>query len=244
VQPATDVQARPCRPTVSCTADIVSPGAFEVEAGGLFSKAPGERQAAFPVLLKQTLTPLLQLQVGSNGYTFLTGNAPAKYLDNVFVGPKLHLRDQGDIWPSLALSAQVSLPTFPATGYSRSDNAFFVGYLSKDLGPVHVDWNVGIDVWRLNDSPITQEFTALALSASLPASLGLALEAYAFSDALPVAARDGGLRAALTVTARSWLVLDFGGDAGWFPSTRAYSLFFGMTIVPVVLWESRRSPNM
>jgi hypothetical protein len=35
-------------------------------------------------------------------------------------------------------------------------------------------------------------------------------------------------------------MFDVGGDAGWFPSTRAYSVFFGMTIVPVVLW--RRAP--
>jgi hypothetical protein len=39
---------------------------------------------------------------------------------------------------------------------------------------------------------------------------------------------------------RPWLVFDCGGDVGLFPSTRAYSLFIGMTIVPVLLW---RDPN-
>jgi hypothetical protein len=39
---------------------------------------------------------------------------------------------------------------------------------------------------------------------------------------------------------RPWLVFDCGGDVGFFPSTRAYSLFIGMTIVPVLLW---RDPN-
>jgi hypothetical protein len=39
------------------------------------------------------------------------------------------------------------------------------------------------------------------------------------------------------VTARPWLVVDAGGDAGFFPSTRSVSVFLGMTIVPVVLWR-------
>jgi hypothetical protein len=40
----------------------------------------------------------------------------------------------------------------------------------------------------------------------------------------------------LSLTPKPWLVFDFGGDVGWFPSTRAHSLFLGMTIIPVVLW--------
>ena len=64
--------AHPCRPTVSCTADLTSPGTLEVEAGELAAVASGGAHvASFPVLLKQTFTPLLQLQVGSNGYTSL-----------------------------------------------------------------------------------------------------------------------------------------------------------------------------
>ncbi len=223
---------------MSCTADIVAPGSFEVEAGELFSRmGGGSRQLAFPVLLKQTLAPFLQIQAESNGYTVLAGDAPAKYFDNVFIGAKFHLHDQGDLWPSFALSAAASLPTFREAGYARYDDASLVGYASKDLGRIHVDWNIGVEAWRLNEAPVPQAFTALAVSASLFSVLGAALEGYAFSDAAPVAARDGGLRAALSGTPRSWLVLDAGGDVGWFPSTRSYSLFFGMTVVPAVLWR-------
>jgi hypothetical protein len=31
-----DTQTLPCRPTIACTADIVPPGAFELETGVLF----------------------------------------------------------------------------------------------------------------------------------------------------------------------------------------------------------------
>jgi hypothetical protein len=230
-------QARPCRPTVSCTADIAAPGRLEAEAGALDSSVGGgaAHVLSFPFLLKQTLTPLLQLQVGSNGFTAVDGSA--RYLDNVFVGPKLHLLDQGDVVPSLAVSAALSLPTFRADGYSRDDDVFVTGYASKDIAFVHADANLGLLFWRVEGSALTQAFTSLALSPSLPAPFGAALEGYYFTDASPVAPRDGGVRVALGLTARPWLVLDAGGDAGFFPSTRAYSLFFGATIIPVVFYR-------
>jgi hypothetical protein len=235
-------QVHPCRPTVSCTADIVSPGSLEAEAGALYSRiASGTAQAlSFPFLLKLTLTRLFQLQVGSNGYTFVDTDPSAHYLDNVYVGPKLHLHDQGDFWPSLALSAQVALPTFEAQGYARHDDVFVTAFASKDVGWLHFDWNVGALFWGVEGSPATQAFTALALSPSLPAPFGCAVEGYYFSDAAPLAPRDGGVRVAGTVAARSWLVFDVGGDVGFFPSTRAFSLFLGATLIPVVFWHQQQ----
>jgi hypothetical protein len=238
--PSDSDAARPCRPTVSCTADITAPGSLEAEVGALYSKLGSDGRAwAYPVLLKQTFTPLLQIQVGSNGYTVLhsaPGVPAARRIDNLVVGPKLHLLDQGFIAPSIALSAQASLPVF-ATG---NDAAFFTGHASKDLGPVHIDWNVGLDIWWGDggNSAVTQPFTALALSASPLPPFGLALEGYAFASAQPYAPRDGGVRAAITSTPRPWMVFDFGGDVGWFPSTRAFSLFVGMTLVPVIFWRA------
>ncbi len=228
-------QAHPCRPTVSCTADIVAPGRREVEAGARYaSVASGAAHVlSFPVLLKQTFTPLVQLQVGSNGYTIVDATPSVRYLDNVYFGPKLHLLDQGDAWPSLALSAQLSLPTFAAAGYTRADDVFVTGYASKDMGFMHVDWNVGALLWRVDTSTSTQGFTALALSPALPSPFGVAIEGYVFSDASPVAPRDAGVRLAGSVAARSWLVFDVGGDVGFFPATRAYSLFAGATVIPV-----------
>jgi hypothetical protein len=233
-------QAHPCRPTISCTADLVAPGTFEAEIGGAVSGTTTGHLASFPLLLKQTLTRFLQVQVGSNGYSVVTDSSSAsqlRYVDSVFFGPKVHLRDQGDAWPSLALSAMASVPAFPAEGVARDDDVFLSAYASKDVGVVHVDWNVGADVWRVERAPATQAFTALALSVSPVPPFGLAVEGYYFADAAPVAPHDGGVRVAMSVSPRSWLVADVGGDAGFFPSTRAYTFFFGMTVIPAVLWR-------
>jgi hypothetical protein len=236
--------ALPCRPTVSCTADITAPGTLELEGGLLVSGASeSTRTWSYPFLLKQTLTRWLQLQVASNGFTTIRGLAPAQYLDNIGLGAKLHLADQGAAWPSLAVTALVSVPTFDRDGYLRIYDGFLTGHASKDVAWLHVDWNVGVNVWRLEGAPVAQGFTALALSTSLPPPFSIALEGYGFTDAAPIAPRDGGLRAALGTTARSWLVFDLGGDVGFFPSTRAYSVFVGMTVIPVVWWRPPAAPG-
>lgn len=64
-------------------------------------------------------------------------------------------------------------------------------------------------------------------------------ESYYFGDARPVALRDGGFLFAFSHSPKPWLVNDFGADVGLFPSTRSYSLFVGMTIVPGLLWVTR-----
>jgi hypothetical protein len=71
----------------------------------------------------------------------------------------------------------------------------------------------------------------------LPAPFGVTLEGYVFSDAPPVAPRDGGIRGAIGVTTRAWLVFDFGADAGFLPSTREYSAFVGMTVIRAIFWR-------
>jgi hypothetical protein len=231
-------QAHPCRPTVSCTADIAAPGTLEIEVGEQYARssavgAPSE--LSFPVLLKQSIAKIVQIQAGSNGYTAIDTTPIARYLDNVYFGPKLHVHDQETVWPSLSLSAELSVPTFVATGYARGDDVFVTAYASKDVAFLHFDWNVGALLWHVDDAATTQAFTALAVSPALPSPWGAAVEGYVFSDASPWATRDGGVRLAASYAARPWLVLDVGGDAGIFPSTHAYALFTGFTVIPVVL---------
>jgi hypothetical protein len=183
----------------------------------------------------------LQVQVGSNGYTWLRTSPNANYFDNLFLGPKCHLIDQSKFVPSLALSGEVSVPTFAADGYVRNTDLFFVGYASKDFGPIHLDVNGGLNLWRLNASARAQGYGSAVLSTTLPANFGVEAEGYFFSSGGSAANRDGGFRAALTYSVRPWLVVDAGGDAGYFPSTRAYTVFAGVTVIPVVFWRPAKS---
>jgi hypothetical protein len=235
--PDDETTSLPCRPTIACTADIVKPGLFELETGILFRRLGSTRQWTFPFLAKLTLTSFMQLQVGSNGYTTQFDGAPARYFDNVSPGVKFHLLDQGLVLPSLSLSGAVGVPVIEhQQGFIPADDAFFIGYITKDFGRLHADLNLGLNDWGIDSSPRAQEWGALALSAPLPPPFGVMIEFYYFTDAAPFAGRDGGWLFALSVSPRPWLVFDFGGDIGYFPSSRAYSSFVGMTIVPVKLW--------
>ncbi len=237
VEPPGDTRSLPCRPTIACTADMVPPGAFELETGATFRHLEtADRQWSFPLLAKLTLTRWAQLQVGSNGYTEVQGPDAARFFDNVTAGVKLHLVDQGPVAPSVSLSGAASVPGPPQEGYVRADDALFIAYITKDFGPLHADLNLGANDFRVAH-PRAQEWVALALSVPLPAPFGVMVEEYYFTDASPFATRDGGTLFAISHSPKPWLVFDVGGDVGSFPSTRAYSAFVGMTIVPVLLWK-------
>jgi hypothetical protein len=239
--PDSNTQIFPCRPTIACTADISAPGTLELEAGALYRHVAAPRpEWTFPFLFKLSLAPWMQVQLGSNGFT--TGQDPgvASYLDNLDVVAKLHFQDADahGLAPSLAASAALSVPTVRGQeGYSSAYDAFLVAYASKDIGPIHADGNVGLNLWNLDTTVTPQEFATLALSMSLPSPFGIMAEAYYFSDQAPVVTHDGGLLVAVSHSPRPWLTFDVGGDIGFFPSARALSTFVGLTVAPAVLWR-------
>ena len=225
--------ALPCRPTIACTADFVPPGVLEIESGYIYRRlAGGVNQSSLPFLVKLTVAPWAQLQLGSNGPT-LQGDA--HYLDDVTAGVKLRLHGQTAHVPSISVSAALSAPTFAASGYLRTYDALFTAYVTKDLGWLHADWNLGGNVWAIDGTPITQAWTALALSTQLGAGVGVMVEGYGFSDASPIAPRDAGLLAAVSYQPSWWIVVDAGPDVG-LVSTRVGSVFVGVTFIAGELW--------
>ena len=232
VFPDPSYSALPCRPTIACTADIVPPGVLELESGYIYRRlGSGAHQSSIPFLAKLTLLEWVQLQVGSNGPTVASAPSEARYFDDVTLGLKVHVRAQSAHAPSISLSATLSIPTFQATGYTRTYDALFTAYATKDFGWLHADWNVGANAWRIEGAPLPQVWSALALSVQLPRRFGAMLEGYYFSDAAPVNPHDGGILAALSFQPRRWIVLDAGPDVGLVRSTRVASAFVGVTVI-------------
>jgi len=194
------IQALPCRPTIACTADLVPPGVLELEAGGIYrSLAGGVKEETFPFLAKLTLAKWLQLQLGSNGYT--REGAPSgtiNYFDNLTVGGKFHLFDQEKYVPSVSFSFAVSVPSAAQAGYAEYDDVLLTAYVSKDIGPLHVDINAGLNRLGVNAAALSQGWGSVVLSTSLPKGFGIGVENYYFSPATPFASRDGGGLAAVS----------------------------------------------
>jgi hypothetical protein len=234
-----DHQALPCRPTIACTANLVPPGSVEIEMGYLFRqlRAPAT-QHSVPLLAKLTLAEWVQLQVGGNGPSFVNAPVPTLYLDDLVAGFKFHLADQTNRRPSLSWSVALSSPISSAPGFTRSYDLLYTLYVTKDFRWLHADLNLGLNLWQLEGPTRPQPWVALALSVELPHRFTVMAESYYFADASPISSQDGGLLAALAYAPRRWIVLDVGGDVGYFQSKRAYSLFAGATLFIVDLWQT------
>jgi hypothetical protein len=229
---------------VSCTADLVPPGTLEIEAGYLARRAPPRGYVhSEPLLFKLTLAEWVQIQLGGNGHVFTTGDVARslRYLDDITFGPKIHFHDQTELTPSLAVSASLNVPSWDRQPeFPFAYDASFWGYASKDVGPFHFDLNGGLNIWQFDLSPSYQEFITLASSVALPARLGAMLESYYFTNAGAIAPRDGGVLMAMSWSPRAWVMFDAGVDIGMFPSTRSYSVFSGLTIIPYDFWDTDR----
>jgi hypothetical protein len=242
--PDDDMRVLPCRPTISCSADIVPPGALEIELGYAARRVrPDGFFQMQPVLLKLTVLWWLQVQLGTNGYVFSSGDVSRslQYIDDVSVGLKTHFLDQTDVAPSLAASAAISIPTpYRNDTFPFAYDASFWVYASKDYGPVHLDLNGGLNVWQfdLNERSL-QPFVSLAGAVALPLGLGAMAESYWFDDGGPIALRDAGLLLAGSYAPNRRVLFDAGVDVGFVPTTRTYTLFAGVTFIPGRLWGAQ-----
>jgi hypothetical protein len=240
------MRVMPCRPTISCSADIVPPGALEVEFGYAARRVrPDGFFHLQPLLVKLTLLTWLQIQLGTNGYVFPSGEVlrSLQYIDDVSVGFKIHFVNQTAVAPSLAASAALSIPTpYRNDTFPFAYDASFWMYASKDYGPAHIDLNGGLNLWQFDIRERSlQPFVSLAASVALPLGLGAMAEGYWFDYGGPIALRDAGLLMAASYSPSRRVLFDTGVDISFVPATRAYTLFAGVTFIPARLWGGATS---
>jgi hypothetical protein len=241
--PDENYRVLPCRPTVSCTADLVPPGTLEIEAGYLArSISSGGYVHAQPFLAKLTLLERLQLQVGTNGKIITTGNvvSEARYLDDISIGLKPKLLDQTSALPSVAASAALSIPSWDRhPDFPFAYDASFWAYASKDIGQFHFDLNGGLNIWEFDVSPSYQPFISAALGAPLAGGFGAILEGYAFADGgSRISPKDTGILTGLTYAPEPWIMFDAGADLGAVRQQRKWSLFTGLTVILYDFWAA------
>lgn len=229
---AQTVEAQACRPTIACMAEIVPAGYFEVEAG-YGGRSSGAFAHSGQLLLKYSLFDNLQLQLATNN-VFLAGvGIVPRAFDGVMPGVKWKINDQGTVLPSNALSVHLMMPThaFDDANQKTFDlQAWW--YLSKDIAFVHADFNLMVNVFDLGGTPTPQGLATLAIAFDLTHGFGFFTELYsAFGNAQAVPL-DGGSLNGFSFAPIDELVFDVGGDIGLYQSTRAFSLFAGVTFVP------------
>src|SRR5258708_16091005 len=126
VAPDPSDRALPCRPTIACTADLVPPGVIELESGYLYRR----------------------LGDGAN-----QSSSPFLLKLTLLEWAQLQLGSNG---PTLASAPMEARYFDDITGGSRTYDALLVVYVTKDIGWLHADWNVGVNAWRIEGAPLVQ----------------------------------------------------------------------------------------
>jgi outer membrane putative beta-barrel porin/alpha-amylase len=226
----------PCRPTIACTAEFVSPGKIELELGYAGRDLGGALQHSTPLLVKVTVTEDLQLQLGGNGLVVQRG--VGGYLDTVLLAAKARVLAQGETRPALAVSAALGVPTSHRQRTLDPTLAQGIAYVTKDLASIHADLNVGATLFARGGTTRAQPFGALALSYDLGHALTGMLETYLFADARPLDTSDHGLLAAVGWNVAPQVVIDLGADWGMGGQARRLTAFVGATMLGPRMWRS------
>ncbi len=222
-----------CQPTLACTADLAPPGTVEIELGYQpRDQSGGPTVHQLPFLLKLPLASWIEVQLASNGYTYIS--ADARYFDNVVTGAKFHLADQTSQRPSLAVTTTFAIPSPPQRGYTRAYDLGITGHASKDLGRLHLDLVAGLELYQVDGPRAYQPFTALAATYAATKKWSFAVEPHLFARAAPFAARDAGVMVAAEYAVHDWLVLDAAIDVIRGDEDAVMGLF-GVSIAPVRL---------
>lgn len=141
---------------VSDGADIAERGTLEVETDYAQTWSDSAIASSGAALLKYSLSDSLQLQLGTDNLITVQSGAATQTLDGVYFGPKLVLRDQGEIAPSISVSAMVSLPTRGGDdALTQTVDAYLCAYASRDVLGVHTDVNLGVNLLSVDAAPAT-----------------------------------------------------------------------------------------
>lgn len=225
------VTAMPCRPTIACTADLVPAGNFEVELGYGARRAEALVHSG-QVLLKYSLLDSLQFQLGTVGLFSAGPGTVAHAFDGLSPGLKWKFFEGSTFVPMMSVSGHVDLPTSRESFASQQtvDLEAWV-YFSKDLGRLHGDLNFAVKVVDVT-RPQVQGLVANSWSTSLWGPFSVFTELYTTLGGSEALAKDGGWLSGLNISPLDNLIFDVGGDVGFYPGTRTFTLFAGVTFVP------------
>ncbi len=193
--------AMPERPTVATHASTVARGFLEVEAGAEFNKTPSaDRYTHYTVVTKFGLAPRLQLSFGflQQQVTHRVTATPScpplllcaplspglvSGLGDTRVSLKWRIADDDATFGDFALQPSIKLATGGSAVGSNTTDAGLLLISSRDVGPVHIDLNVGASApiaGNGNRSDVDGVWTA-SFGGVLSGQLGWTAELFGFT---------------------------------------------------------------
>jgi len=232
---STLVASVPSRPTVSNSTDTTQCGVVELEYGWERQwVSPGVHQNDLSGGLRLGLTPNLDFHWASADFLSMVDPTGARSgFGDTWLGLKYRFLRQTDHAPSLGVFYVAKVPSADdknGMGTGRVDHA--ISFLaSKDIGRVHIDFNV---TQLLAGCQATDGFdhnTGLALSSSIPLTkrLGLVTEGYGYTSLNRDKPAFASTTVGFTYQVQRRLILDSGIDIGVTSDAPQTRVFAGIT---------------
>jgi hypothetical protein len=234
----------PSRPTVSNATDTTQCGAVELEYGWERQwVSTGTHQTDVSGGLRLGLTPSLDFHWASADFlSMVNPNAVHSGFGDSWLGLKYRFSRQNKHVPSFGVFYQAKVPSADdknGMGTGQVDHA--ISFLaSKDIGRVHLDFNV-IEV--LAGRPIISGFdhnTGSALSCWVPVSkkLTLVVEGHGSNELNQATPGFASALTGMTYKVNRRLFLDGGIDSGVTPSAPGERVFVGITYAVANLYRT------
>ena len=248
---STLVGSVPSRPTVSNSTDTTQCGVVELEYGWERQwVSTGVHQSDLSGGLRLGLTPNLDLHWSSTDFLSMVDATGARSgFGDSWLGLKYRFLRQTKHIPSLGVFYLAKVPSADAKngmGTGQVDHA--ISFLaSKDLGRVHLDFNVTPLLAGCRGSNGFDHDTGLALSSSIPLTqrLGLVTEGYGYTSLNRDDPAFASAMVGFTYQVQRRLILDSGIDIGVTSDAPQTRVFAGITyaIGNAYSWFARRRGN-
>ncbi len=233
----TPEHVEPDRPDVTNGTRIVRAGIWQLEFGGLYTRATADSTASSsPLTLRVGLTDWIEVRIGADGVTTEdSAGSRATGFGNVQLGAKLRLWSEPGGAPVLSILPGVNLPTADTSGGLGSGDAdYTLAFLTGTdfLGRGHIDVNDGIGAigTGAGQPHFTQHLVSASLSAAVTDRWNPYVEIFRYSRTAPDGSGETTVDTGVIYELGSHFALDGGVAFGLGGTAAEFGAFGGLSV--------------
>lgn len=226
----------PYRPSVSSPAQLPVAGQLEFEVGGLTSKTDAAHRDSMPYQFKLAFNKEWGVLIGGEAAVSARdgiGGHERGFGDTSVVLKRAFLVNETT---AFGLEFGVKAPTAKDTIGSGKSDATLNGIFSRDFNTVHMDSNLNVTHFGLEETGLGRSQTGLSTSVSMPIA-----DHWNITTEFSGTRRNGTQNTAQMLAAFSYsptkrLTMDFGVAKGLNNASQDWSLFAGLVVPLAKLW--------
>ena len=228
---ADEAPVAPYRPSVSSPAQLPVAGQLEFEVGGLHQRSDDGHRNSLPYLFKLAFSEQWGVLVG--GEAFVAAGGEHGVGDTSVVLKRAFILDEAT---ALGLELGAKVPTARDSIGSGKADYTVNGILSRDIGAVHMDANLNLTRFGLQEPDAARSQAGASASFSTPLSGQWGVTGELSGTRRGGAASTAQVLAALSFSPSKRLVIDVGLAHGLNRASTDWQFFSGVVLPLAKLW--------